>query len=176
MFDLDSFVAACIAASDEREPRLALKDVVARAVSAPAAIAGALRPERAGITTLHVSPRLTILNIVWAPGMSIQPHNHNTWATIGLYSGGEDNTFFRRVEGGLTTSGGKELRPGDTTLLGDDTIHAVHNPTPEHAGAIHVYGGDFFSIDRSEWDTETLEERPYSIEATLRLFEEANAC
>jgi len=42
-------------------------------------------------------------------------------------------------------------------------------------GAIHVYGGDFFGTERSEWDPETLLEKSYSVEKTLRLFEEANA-
>ena len=41
-------------------------------------------------------------------------------------------------------------------------------------GAIHVYGGDFFAAERSEWDPETLREQPYDVEKTLRLFEEAN--
>ena len=60
-------------------------------------------------------------------------------------------------------------------LLGDDTIHKVTNPTREHAGAIHIYGGDFFTIERSEWDEDTHLEQPYDVEATLRNFEAANA-
>ena len=40
--------------------------------------------------------------------------------------------------------------------------------------ALHVYGGDFFNVERSEWDFETLEERPRDFERTARLFEEAN--
>ena len=42
-------------------------------------------------------------------------------------------------------------------------------------GAIHVYGGDFFAAARSEWDPETLLERPFAMDKNLRLFEEANA-
>ena len=60
-------------------------------------------------------------------------------------------------------------------LLGDDTIHAVANPRRTHTGAIHVYGGDFFTQPRSEFDPETLEEIPYDVERTLALFEAANA-
>mgnify|MGYP002683022095 CR=1 FL=1 len=82
---------------------------------------------------------------------------------------------FRRADGGLTQTGGKELRPSDACLLGDDTIHQVTNPTREHAGAIHIYGGDFFTIERSEWDEDTLVEQPYDVERTLRNFEAANA-
>ena len=42
-------------------------------------------------------------------------------------------------------------------------------------GAIHVYGGDFFGAERSEWDPETLEEGRYDAAKTMRLFEVANA-
>ena len=41
-------------------------------------------------------------------------------------------------------------------------------------GAVHVYGGDFFSESRSEWDSETLEEKPYDMEHAMRTFAEAN--
>lgn len=175
MFDLDTFLGDCVAANGADQPRLAVKEVLDRAVADPADVAGALPPDRAGITTLLVSDELTVLKIVWGPGQRIRPHDHRTWATIGLYSGGEDNRFYRRAEGGLEASGGKELRPADACLLGDDTIHAVHNPTRDFAGAIHIYGGNFFEIERSEFDPDTLEERPYDIESTLRDFEAANA-
>ena len=49
------------------------------------------------------------------------------------------------------------------------------NPIPRLTGAIHVYGGDCFSTERSEWDPETLLEERYNVEKNLRLFEEANA-
>lgn len=175
MFDLDTFIADCLAANQEAQPRLAVKEVLDRAVASPGEVAAALPPDRAELVRLHVSDELTILKVVWAPGMSIRPHDHRTWASIGIFSGGEDNAFFRRDDGGLTETGGKELRPSDVCLLGDDTIHRVTNPTREHAGAIHIYGGDFFTIERSEWDEDTLVEQPYDVEATLRNFEAANA-
>jgi predicted metal-dependent enzyme (double-stranded beta helix superfamily) len=152
-----------------------VKEVLERAVAEPDAVAAALPPERAELVRLLVTDELTVLKVVWAPGMSIRPHDHRTWASIGIYSGGEDNTFFRREAGGLAESGGRELRPKDVCLLGDDTIHRVTNPTTQFAGAIHIYGGDFFTLPRSEWDPETHVEAPYDVEATLRNFEKANA-
>ena len=106
--------------------------------------------------------------------MSFGPHNHRMWATIGIYSGGEDNSFYRRAGDTLTASGGKSLRPGDAVLLGDDTIHAVTNPTSQFAGAIHIYGGDFFATPRSEWRGEPYREQPYDVDYVLNYFEEAN--
>ena len=175
MFDLDSFIDDCLTASRAAQPRLAVKEVLDRAVSAPGAVADALPPTKAELTKLHLSDELTILKVVWAPGMTIRPHDHRTWASIGIYSGGEDNAFYRRDGQGLEESGGQVLRPADVCLLGDDTIHKVTNPTGEHAGAIHIYGGDFFAIERSEWDDETHVEQPYDVELTLRNFEAANA-
>jgi predicted metal-dependent enzyme (double-stranded beta helix superfamily) len=60
------------------------------------------------------------------------------------------------------------------SLLDTTIIHSVTNPISRLTGAIHVYGGDFFATERSEWDPETLGEHPYDVEKTLRLFEEAN--
>ena len=129
MFDVDEFLDDCIRANQEDKPQLAIKELLERAMSDPAALATALPPERAEITPLHASPELTVLKVVWTPGMMFRPHNHAMWAAIGIYTGGEDNEFFRREGGGLTPSGGRSLHVGDTVLLGGDVIHAVTNPT-----------------------------------------------
>ena len=175
MFSTDSFLADCVEAGNDAEPRLAIKDELERADADPAAIARELPPDRSGITKLLVSPGLTVLHVVWAPGMSFGPHDHRMWAAIGIYTGGEDNSFFRRHDGTLTASGGKQLRPGDVALLGDDTIHAVANPTTEFTGSIHIYGGDFFATERSEWRGDPYREQPYDVDYVLRYFEEANS-
>ena len=131
-------------------------------------------PRRAEIVTLHRSPELTILNVTWAPGMSIYPHDHRMWAVIGLYGGREDNVFYRRSAQGLVQAAGKQLETTDTILLGKTVIHAVTNPLRQFTGAIHVYGGDFFTVPRSAWDPQTLEERPYDVEEAKRIFLKAN--
>jgi predicted metal-dependent enzyme (double-stranded beta helix superfamily) len=58
--------------------------------------------------------------------------------------------------------------------MGRDLIHSVTNPIPRLTGAIHVYGGDFFAAERSEWDPETLTEQRWEAERAMRRFEEAN--
>ena len=174
MFDLDTFVSDCLEASRADQPRLAVKEVLDRAVSAPGELADALPPTMAELTKLHVSDELTILMVVWAPGMRIDPHDHRTWAAIGVYTGGEDNAFFRRDGTTLAASGGRSLRPGDVCLLGDDVIHAVTNPTDELAAALHVYGGDLFALSRSEWRGPPYTEHPYDSARTSALFEAAN--
>jgi predicted metal-dependent enzyme (double-stranded beta helix superfamily) len=174
MFETDSFIAECVEAASEHEPRLAVRDVLERGMADPLSVSRALPPERAGITKLHVAPEITILHVVWAPGMSFGPHDHRMWAAIGIYTGGEDNSFYRRRQGTLTASGGRRLRPRDVALLGDDTIHAVTNPTTEYTGSIHIYGGDFFATSRSEWRGDPYREQPYDVQYVLDYFEAAN--
>lgn len=169
--DRDELVASCITASEEVEPRLATKEVLERAVRELPDQVG--KPESGWLDIWHLSPTLTVLNAVWPPGMVLYPHDHRMWAAIGIYGGQEDNTFYRRLDGRLVPSGGKDLRQRDVVLLGDDTIHAVHNPLDQYTGAIHVYGGDFVNLARSQWDPETLIEEPYDLAAVRARFDAA---
>ena len=130
--------------------------------------------EAGGITTLHHADDLTILRVAWTPGMALYPHEHRMWAVIGMYGGQEDNAFYRRAPQGLESVGGKELPAGDVLVLGDDVIHSVANSRAEYAVALHVYGGDFFAVERSEWDFETFTERPRDFARTTQLFDDAN--
>lgn len=175
MLNVDHFIADCRAALAASSPELAIKEILERAIADPAAVEAAVgTPRRAQIATLHHDRDLTILNVVWAPGMVIYPHDHRMWALIGLYGGREDNTFYRRSPEGLRVAGDKRLETGDTAVLGKSVIHAVANPLRVFTGAIHIYGGDFFGTPRSEWDPQTLEERPYDIEHARKAFAEAN--
>ena len=178
--DLDRFLSDCVAAVAESTPERAIREVVNRAVADPEAILEVLgNPRRAEVQRLHVSDELTILNVIWAPQMTLMPHNHNMWAVIGVYAGREDNIFWHRrsddSRGRIEAVGAKSLGPREVRPLGRDVIHSVTNPTSRFTGAIHVYGGDFFATERSEWDPETLEEYPYDLEKNLKLFEESNA-
>jgi predicted metal-dependent enzyme (double-stranded beta helix superfamily) len=177
MFEVQEFIASCQAALKEHSPELAVKELMEQIMSRPSEVEAALgTPTQGGITTLLRSDELTVLNIIWPPGMALYPHNHNLWAVIGLYGGQEDNTFFRRnTRGtGLIRAGFKELQAQDAIVLGKEAIHAVTNPRSVFTGAIHVYGGDFFAQPRSEWDSEQSEERPYSVERAMQAFAEAN--
>lgn len=179
MFDAQSFIADCEAAIGSGGGQRAVRELMARAVSDPAAIVAALgEPKRAGIELLHRSPTVTVLNLVWGPHMTVMPHNHHMWAVIGIYGGREDNIFWRVLPPDarwpLEAAGASSLMPGDACPLGKDIIHSVTNPLGKLTGAIHVYGGDFLKQARSEWDEETLVEAPYDQAKARRLFEESN--
>src|SRR5437764_1039960 len=180
MFDLERFVADCRAALANDGAHGAIRESVARAVSEPGLVLAAFgEPRHAGIQPLLRSETLTVLNVVWAPNMTLPPHDHRMWAVIGIYTGREDNIFWRRVRGDpggkVEAVSARSVGQKEAIPLGDQVIHSVTNPVPRLTGGIHVYGGDFFAIPRSEWDPETLLEQPSDGERTMRRFEEANA-
>ena len=131
MFELEQFVADCRVALKQESSHKFVREVVSRAVSDPAQVLKALGgPKRAEMQILHRSDDLTILNVIWAPWMTLLPHNHQMWAVIGIYTGREDNIFWRRVPG---TTGGKVEAAGaralctkDAEPLGPDIIHFRH--------------------------------------------------
>ena len=179
MFVLDQFIADCSAAQACDRPLRQVREVVARAVSDPAAILRCLgEPRRAVMRKLYHSAGLTILNVVFAPGMTIPPHDHRMSAVIGIYTGREDNLFWRHPPGTpsvqLEPAGVKVLSQREAVPLGADIIHSVTNPLSCMTGAIHVYSGDFFGAERSEWDPETRLQRPFNAEQAFRRFEAAN--
>ena len=177
MFNLDAFVADCQNAVMKDSNHLEVKDIVEKAVSTPSALIKVIgEPDKPGATPIFCSKALTIVNVVWAPWMTIYPHNHNIWAVIGIYSGREDNIFWRKIDNGkngqIEAAGAKSLCLGDVTPLGADIIHSVTNPIPRFSGAIHVYGGDFFHAEnRSEWDPENLTEQEYNAENVKNVLE-----
>ncbi|HEY9529816.1 MAG TPA: hypothetical protein VIQ55_00400 [Burkholderiales bacterium] len=177
MFELERFIDDCRAARAADATHKSVREVVARAVSQPRAVlAGLGEPKRAEIQKLHHSPELTILNVVWAPRMTIYPHNHRMWAVIGIYTGREDNIYWRRLPGGkIEAAGAQALSEREAAPLGPEIIHSVTNPVPRLTGAIHVYGGDFFAAERSEWDPDTLSEQRYDSAKVMRYFEAENA-
>ncbi len=174
MFQRDAFIEDCIEAVADGQA--AVREVVTRAVTEPDRVFAELgEPEHAGITPLYRSKELTILNFAWAPCMSLMPHNHQMFAVIGIYSGREDNLFWRRTENSIEAVGAKTLGQGDVATLGSKIIHSVLNPIEKMTCAIHVYGGDFFEPDepRSEWDHETLTEEPWDIDRVKTIFSKA---
>jgi predicted metal-dependent enzyme (double-stranded beta helix superfamily) len=175
VFDLERLISDCETALVETHPHLAVREILDRVLIHPARVADRMRPERGGITLLHHTPELTVIDVVWAPGMALYPHDHRMWAVIGVYTGREDNTFFRRDGSTLTPSNGRVLEAGTVTVLGSSTIHSVANPLSTLTGAIHVYGGDFVNQHRSQWRPPQLAEEPYDSEAVNDVFEAANA-
>ncbi|MGH2831050.1 MAG: hypothetical protein ACRDJM_11255 [Actinomycetota bacterium] len=174
MFDVDTLVADCKQALREQDPRRAVREILTRTLDAPQPVAEALGGTTGGLNVVYGSEDLTVLNVIWAPGMVLPPHDHRMWAIIGIYGGVEDNTLYRRGTDRIQEAGGRELRESDVLVLGADAIHSVANPERKFTGAIHVYGGDFVNQPRSQWDPDTLLEEPYDLQYVRKLFDAAN--
>jgi predicted metal-dependent enzyme (double-stranded beta helix superfamily) len=176
MFNTEQFIADCQAALAGDRALRNVREVVGRAVSDPPALMQALgEPTKGGLNVLHRSDELTVLNVLWPLGLIAMPHNHALWAAIGVYTGREDNLLWRRLpddaDGRIEAGGAKTIGERETLALGEDAIHSVVNPVARITGAIHVYGGDFFRVSRSEWNPDSLNEMPYDMEKVLRMFD-----
>lgn len=173
--DVERFVEECIAANKEIDAQAAVNEVIARAVSDPSAVLAAIgEPQKAGLNVLLSSPTLTIFVATWTPQMNLMPHDHLMWANIGIYTGREDNIFWKRTADGIRAYSADALFVKDTAMLPMDALHSVTNPLQRFTAGIHVYGGDFFDTTRSQWDPETLEEEPSDGAVIREIFRREN--
>jgi predicted metal-dependent enzyme (double-stranded beta helix superfamily) len=174
-FERERFVEECVLASREADSQQAIREVLRRAVAdTDDVLAGLGSPQQAGVDVLHRSATLTVFAAHWAPRMSLPAHDHRMWALIGLYTGREDNIYWRRTADRLEAHHAAVLFPGDVATLPVDAIHSVTNPLSRFTGGIHIYGGDFFHMPRSQWNPETLAEESSDGATIKELFEREN--
>lgn len=175
-FDREAFVSECQSALTEETPQLAIRDLVARAVSEPSAVEDEFGlADGWRIDVLHNDDNLTVMHFVWPPLVDLFPHEHKMWSIVGIYGGVEDNTYFQRTGGSIEVSGHKRGDVGDVLLLGVDAIHSVRNPTRQWTAALHVYGGDFFSHPRLQWDPDTGDPKPFEFQNARAVLAAADA-
>jgi len=177
-FSIDQMVADCLAAVQDPggQPGAAVEEVLGRAVGNPTAIEAAIGhpSDLPVITPWFNTDELTVLHIVWPPEVNLMAHDHLMWAAIALYGGREDNEVFRPLpDGSLEHRQAKTLNRGDTILLGDETVHAVSNPSREWTGAIHVYGGDYFRGGKHMWPHTEQPAVPFDVEVVRQTLSEA---
>ncbi len=159
MFDKDEFVAECLTAvGDGDRAHRAVKEIVERTVAVPSQIESEVGDVADGpmMTIWHRADDLTVLHIVWPPGVDLFAHDHNMWAVIGVYGGREDNQFYRRLDdGSVEPHTAKTITSSEVLALGSEVVHSVTNPTREWTAALHVYGGEFFTTPRTMWSKDT---------------------
>jgi hypothetical protein len=147
MFNVDQFVTAC-----QGQPPSVVKALLEEALRDPESIKHALAAigkdrqvgeGNIGDLVIFQSPDLTVLKQ-------------------------ENNTFYRRSSDGLETAGGRELQVADVLVLGAEAIHAIENPLERTSYAIHIYGGNLPSAQRSMWNPVTLKEEPLEYQSMMR--------
>jgi len=120
----------------------------------PAAIAEVVRRairekpivETGSTRLLHSEPGLTLLHTVVNPGFVSPPHDHRTWAVIGVYHGQENNNFYRLVGNNrrIEQTGGRELVEGEVLTLQPTRFTAFQT----HA---RINSSHFTFTDRTSW-------------------------
>jgi predicted metal-dependent enzyme (double-stranded beta helix superfamily) len=174
-FDLKGFIGDCLEASREPSPQAAVRQVVARAVSRPAAVEAVLgRKLGSDFGILHYSPQLTVQHVIFPPGYRTGLHDHLLWAVIGIWGGYEDNAEYR-LNGNqtLTGLGTRRCEVGDVISLPAEAIHEVFAPSTVPSAGLHVYGGALFDQPRREWVGDPPTARPVDDSAILTCYLDA---
>ncbi|MGI0083697.1 MAG: cysteine dioxygenase [Nitrososphaerales archaeon] len=119
------------------------------------------RKDRYAMNLVYI-PKDRIFSVtsgVWNAGQTTQIHDHLTWALVGVYSGMERETIYKRSDDGLNPNTAKlEMvsdranESGHVTTLSERGIHKVCNTFNEPAYSIHVYGRDIGNTERHSYD------------------------
>jgi predicted metal-dependent enzyme (double-stranded beta helix superfamily) len=158
---IETFIAAAKDALAGGSPHAALRALLDEMVQA---LSGQSRPwlEHEGDELLLASsPEMTVYHITLTPRIHYPPHDHRMPAMIGLYQGSETSFSYRRNGPGLVELRRHDYGAPSIAELPADAIHSVVNMGEARSAAIHVYFGDLITAERSIWDRELRQERPF---------------
>lgn len=163
-FELDHFVMQLRAAAKADDPVKQVRALMSDAFSDPAAIQSAMPEFDNDDEVLYEDDTVSIWFVRFVSGLHVPPHDHQTTATIGVYEGAEDNHFYLCEPGRLAHKSSRRVGPGDVIALKPDDIHSVEAADGVQCCGIHVYLAKLTTIERSLFDWETGEARPYTDE------------
>lgn len=153
-FDLDDLVTRLRTAAKGDDPRAAIKKILEDAVKDPQHVSDGIPTFEDNDTILFEDDTVSIWHCRFMPGYSVPAHDHQMFATIGVYQGAERNDFFENdPNGGIRRSSEVELSAGQVLAIGRSAIHAVGCASEEPCCGIHVYLGSLTTVDRSLFDT-----------------------
>jgi predicted metal-dependent enzyme (double-stranded beta helix superfamily) len=110
---------------------------------------------------LASTPEMTVYHITLTPRIHYPPHDHRMPAMIALYQGSETSFSYRRNGPALVPLQRHDYGAPSIAELPADAIHSVVNMGAARSAAIHVYFGDLIKAERSIWDRELRQERPF---------------
>lgn len=140
------------AAVRDTAPGLARVDAVGHALARYLGDPRLLRPDECVGDPQHYRQHLlhvaddgafSVVALVWLPGQTTPIHDHLSWCVVGVHTGVEHETTYRRDGDHLVVTGESVAHPGTVTgLLPPGDIHRVTNTAPGTAISLHVYGLD----------------------------------
>jgi predicted metal-dependent enzyme (double-stranded beta helix superfamily) len=153
--DLQEFIDRLRDAASSDNAATRVEALMLEAFRDPAAVRAAMPAFDADEEILFEDESLSVYYCRFDPDQQVPPHDHGTTAIIGVYEGGEVNSFYRAGEGRLVETSSVVLEPGDVLRIGPDAIHTVMTSGAESCHGLHVYLAPLTTMDRSLYDWET---------------------
>jgi predicted metal-dependent enzyme (double-stranded beta helix superfamily) len=126
-----------------------------------------------GVQLLHEEEdhSLAVFTIAWAPHDGTPPHDHGTWAIVAGVDGAERNIKFNRLDDRSRADYAEleerctfSANEGNLICLKPNGIHLVWNDNDQVTVSLHTYGRHFNYTDRSSFNLETNEVKPFVVE------------
>ena len=163
-FDLQKFIGRLREAASSADAAARVEALMSEAFRDPAAVRAAIPAFDTDEEILFEDETLSVYYCRFDPDHQVPPHDHRTTAVIGVYEGGEVNSFYRVEDGRLVETSTVTLGAGDVLRIGPDDIHTVMTSASEACHGLHVYLAPLTTIDRSLYDWETGAAEPMSDE------------
>ncbi|MFB6312078.1 MAG: hypothetical protein ABEH64_12965 [Salinirussus sp.] len=106
--------------------------------------------------------KLSLFTLALPPGVETPVHDHLAWGLVGIYSGAQEEEFYRRVDDGENDIGPanlehlrtEEMHVGDFYELvpPDNDIHQVQTSSNVPSVSVHLLGADVGCIQRHQFD------------------------
>lgn len=154
-FNLKDLIYELRTAAAGEKAKNAVRNIMSRAFADPAAIGEAVPKFENDDEILFEDDSVSIWCVRFPPGLHVPPHDHQTWATIGVFEGAEINHFYLRESGRLLHKNSRRVQTGDVIAIGPDAIHSVEAADGKPCRGIHVYLAALTRIERSLFDWET---------------------
>lgn len=154
-FDLQSFIARLRDAASSSDAATRIEALMSEAFRDPEAVRASMPAFDTDEEILFENDSLSVYYCRFDPDQQVPPHDHRTTAVIGVYEGGEVNSFYRTEGGRLVEESTVTLEPGDVLRIGPEAIHTVMTSGSEACYGLHVYLAPLTTTDRSLYDWET---------------------
>ena len=108
---------------------------------------------------------LSLFSLVVPPGAMTPVHDHLAWGLVGLYTGNQDEEFYRPGSGRLVLERQRPLSPGDfyALLPPRNDVHRVRTTSAVTSVSIHLLANDTGCVLRHTYDEETGRGAPVSL-------------
>jgi predicted metal-dependent enzyme (double-stranded beta helix superfamily) len=164
MFSIDKFVRDCVTAAKGANREASVIELIENALKRADELASAFEHMQGESDLVYADDDVTIYHERLTPNIQFPAHDHGMTAIVGVYSGEEIHTFYRRTDKGLERTGQRAIKAGEHICVQTGGIHNVLNTMDERSASIHIYLGNLTKENRSLWNPKTGEEVRFASE------------